>query len=270
MTELKAELKAELKTELKAAAKKAPSFGVCDSPKQMAELLSAGGYKLPQVYHMHAIMRKEQSPYGGFRWHKHGPYVGKHDISDMEYLYEADGEDGRPRIDEQWVFDEFDYQREGLYEFLADGTFRRKNRYLSLEKVMSERSLLEKVSAITVKQMHDAITTYDPYSDIKDVIGGGSDPLYAVAHMFSGSALTSLGIPSRKQEMLQHLLWMSSSIYYITDSIAEKISSAPNKLAYAKEINTTFRRLRGNFCLALLTLSEPAREMLFTWYNSGY
>jgi hypothetical protein len=42
--------------------------------------------------------------YDGWRWHKWGTYIGDYNISGMEYLAEADGEQDNPKIDEQWLF----------------------------------------------------------------------------------------------------------------------------------------------------------------------
>lgn len=78
-----------------------PSYGVCDSVEQFVK-------KFPDFegeYYFGPVFRQNQETrYGGWRWHKWGPYIGEHDISGIEYIYEADGENGNPLIDVQFCF----------------------------------------------------------------------------------------------------------------------------------------------------------------------
>ena len=78
-----------------------PSYGVVDYPEQLGERFP----KFNGVMYFFEVRREEQ-PYGwgGWRWRKWGPYLGKHLIHGMEYLSEADGTYGRPLIDVQWCF----------------------------------------------------------------------------------------------------------------------------------------------------------------------
>lgn len=78
---------------------KMPAYGVCDSPLQLAQ-------KFPDFtgnVWFCEILRKNQQD-GGWRWHKWGDYVGEYDLSNIEYLSEANGEDGAPLIDVQYLF----------------------------------------------------------------------------------------------------------------------------------------------------------------------
>ena len=78
-------------------------FGVCDSPQQLAA-------KFPDfegTVWLAVIRRSDQPDYGGWRWGwtKWGHYYGDLNYDDWpEYLYDCDGEDGRPLIDEQYLF----------------------------------------------------------------------------------------------------------------------------------------------------------------------
>lgn len=68
-------------------------YGVCDTPEQLTE-------KFPQieadprrfVIHFAHISKKDQSPQGGWRWHKWGQYVGDGEPT-CEYLYDEPGFD---------------------------------------------------------------------------------------------------------------------------------------------------------------------------------
>lgn len=85
-----------------------PTSGVCDSPSQLS--LAFPNFKGRVKFH--CIKRENEPPSGGWRWHKWGDYYGKHDLSRVEYLFQADGRklswssDGAraPLIDEQWYF----------------------------------------------------------------------------------------------------------------------------------------------------------------------
>ena len=76
-----------------------PRCGVCDSTDQFAQ-------KYPdftgEVWFT-VVKRCDQPEKWGWRWRKWGEYIGNYDI-DFEYLYDADGIDGKPEIDKQWLF----------------------------------------------------------------------------------------------------------------------------------------------------------------------
>lgn len=74
-------------------------YGVCDSPEQF---LSDFGQEIAESpnYYIVAftqLLKSEQPPQGGWRWHKWGPYVG-HQSPQAEYLYDE------PKIDEVYVY----------------------------------------------------------------------------------------------------------------------------------------------------------------------
>jgi hypothetical protein len=65
-------------------------FGVCDSPDQFREhpvgkwiIESETGF----VVSFSKIVKANQSPEGGWRWHKWGPYIGVHEPK-CEYIYD--------------------------------------------------------------------------------------------------------------------------------------------------------------------------------------
>lgn len=69
-----------------------PSYGVADSVEQF---LARYGKFIRRSPHRYAIgftevRREHQEPTGGLRWHKWGPYVGKHKPK-HEYLYDEIG-----------------------------------------------------------------------------------------------------------------------------------------------------------------------------------
>lgn len=75
-----------------------PPYGVCDSIEQFKEhfadeLREAVAH---YVVFLTPVRREDQSPEGGWRWHKWGPYIGKY-IPQHEYLYDEN-------IDEVYVF----------------------------------------------------------------------------------------------------------------------------------------------------------------------
>jgi len=76
-------------------------YGVCDSPEQLASKYP----KYDGIVWMTVVRREEQCEQGGWRWRKWGEYVGNHTIDQVEYLSECNGDDGRPLIDEQYLFD---------------------------------------------------------------------------------------------------------------------------------------------------------------------
>lgn len=79
-------------------------YGVCDNYQQIfevcPEILESDRKFVVTVHH---LTKKDQSPEGGWRWHKWGPYIGKQTPT-TEYLYDE------PVIEEVYV----SYLREGL------------------------------------------------------------------------------------------------------------------------------------------------------------
>lgn len=74
------------------------SYGVSDSLPQVVErypVLETD--PRPLVVIGSVVRRDEQPEYGGWRWHKWGPYVGNHEPA-YEYLYDEVG------IDQVWVW----------------------------------------------------------------------------------------------------------------------------------------------------------------------
>lgn len=81
-----------------------PCYGVCDSPEQLAA-------KYPKYrgrVYFRTANRESQPKERGWRFHKYGPYVGKHNLIGIEYLREANGKHGKPLIDETWMFHRHD------------------------------------------------------------------------------------------------------------------------------------------------------------------
>lgn len=80
------------------------SYGVADSIEQLL-----GKYPfLADDDHQYLVSvapvtRAEQSPQGGWRWHKHGPYVGEQEPQ-HEYLYDT-------HIDEVLAFSVYEYKQ---------------------------------------------------------------------------------------------------------------------------------------------------------------
>jgi hypothetical protein len=98
--EEKEKSKEKEKKEKEKEKEKISDFGVCDSPEQFAK-------KYPEFQgplYLTPVYRNKQPRYEGWRWHKWGPYVGVFNISKMEYLHEANGLNGNPQIDIQWLF----------------------------------------------------------------------------------------------------------------------------------------------------------------------
>ena len=98
-----------------------PAYGVCDSPDQFASRFPTHrglvGFlcvdRESEPPSLSSILKLVQSGAWptklhalgqGWRWHKWGPYVGVHNLHGLEYLSDADGQEGRIQIDEQWVF----------------------------------------------------------------------------------------------------------------------------------------------------------------------
>lgn len=64
-------------------------YGVCDSPEQFMAKFGPALDALPSRYVVSfTVVRKdEQEPFGGWRWHKWGPYIGEKTPA-CEYLYD--------------------------------------------------------------------------------------------------------------------------------------------------------------------------------------
>jgi hypothetical protein len=69
------------------------AYGVCDSVENLLthapELITS---ERQFVITLTSVRRDQQSPSGGWRWHKWGDYIGSHDIQ-CEYLYDEEGID---------------------------------------------------------------------------------------------------------------------------------------------------------------------------------
>ena len=148
------------------AAKYIPfSYGVCDNVDDIlnfdisgyydeeyydgedrAELLAELPYKtlgelLEKSDRQYAIFmvpmrQEEQSEQGGWRWHKWGPYIGKHNVK-YEYLYDEDMSDiGQTHV---YVFH--------IYEFLDNGdTINKLNFSDEFSKIVCEHFIVEKLN----------------------------------------------------------------------------------------------------------------------------
>ena len=76
--------------------------GICDSPEQLARRFP----KFKGYVYLGDIRRKDQPKKKGFRAHKWGTNYS--DIKNQpEYLYDANGKNGNPLIDEIWIFYRF-------------------------------------------------------------------------------------------------------------------------------------------------------------------
>lgn len=65
------------------------AYGVCDSPDDFMTRFGASLKADPRAFVVSfvEISKSRQSPTGGWRWHKWGPYVGKQ-TKTCEYLYD--------------------------------------------------------------------------------------------------------------------------------------------------------------------------------------
>jgi len=75
--------------------KQIPAYGVCDSVEQFLEKFGDILEKSPHKYAVGFthVLKADQPPNGGWRWHKWGPYIGTHEPQ-HEYLYYEDGIEG--------------------------------------------------------------------------------------------------------------------------------------------------------------------------------
>ena len=76
------------------------SYGVCDGVDQFLEVYGDALRKSDRrfVVKFCEIRKADQPEQGGWRWHKWGPYIGKHQ-PEYEYLYDEKG------IDSVWIYE---------------------------------------------------------------------------------------------------------------------------------------------------------------------
>lgn len=75
-----------------------PDYGVCDSPEQVVERFpQLVADERPLLVYFTEVRREDQSPEGGWRWHKWGVYIGEREPT-TEYLYDE------PEIESVYVF----------------------------------------------------------------------------------------------------------------------------------------------------------------------
>lgn len=72
-------------------------IGVADDTNQIVEYMEKTGFSNCVVF-ITPIYKDQQTPTGGWRWHKWGQYIGKHKIT-SEYLYDE------PDIDQVLVWE---------------------------------------------------------------------------------------------------------------------------------------------------------------------
>lgn len=74
-------------------------YGVCDGWEQIIEKwpMIRDDQSKRFIITLTPIIKEQQSPDGGWRWHKWGPYIGKHQQT-QEYLYDE------PHIDRVYVY----------------------------------------------------------------------------------------------------------------------------------------------------------------------
>lgn len=79
------------------------SYGVCDNPENFLEVYNKelDGSDRKFFVTLTPILKADQSEYGGWRWHKWGPYIGKHKPK-HEYLYDEE------EIDKIYIFSVFE------------------------------------------------------------------------------------------------------------------------------------------------------------------
>lgn len=81
-------------------------YGVCDNYEQILEhcpeIVMDKDRKF--VISITSILKKNQSKEGGWRWHKWGPYIGKHKIT-REYLYDE------PKIEKVFCYHVYEIKK---------------------------------------------------------------------------------------------------------------------------------------------------------------
>ena len=74
------------------------NYGVCDNYQQILEQCPMLKESNRQFFiTIKSVKKKEQSDWGGWRWHKWGAYIGTHEIT-TEYLYDE------PIVEEVFVY----------------------------------------------------------------------------------------------------------------------------------------------------------------------
>lgn len=81
-----------------------PSYGVCDSPEQLLAAYDFDADPRKLTISLVKILRSSQPRYGGWRWHKWGPYIGKRQPL-REYLHDE------PDIEEVFTYHVYDVSR---------------------------------------------------------------------------------------------------------------------------------------------------------------
>lgn len=256
----------------------APLYGVADSPEQLAKYLyehKAG----KKIYYMKCIKRSGEPSYGGWRWHKWGQYIGEFNLpDDLEYLYDANGKDGMPLIDEQWVFtnqSSLFYDQTYLFE---SGKFRKiKQEAISRESIddridlVAAISILEKKTLINNLTMIGGFALDAPY--LIKRIENAKDPVYMTQILFNNDedALRKSGLIISRGGSESVMMAM----YYIASSLSQYtimcIKKAHGEEA-AKEIEKILvdnKDNKDNICKAYLLMTEKQRDMLLDWYNSN-
>ncbi len=77
-----------------------PKTGICDSAEQFAKKFP----KFSGDVYFYFIQRYKQPAENGWKWEGSGDYYGEFDLSNIEYLYQANGKKDRPQIDVQCIF----------------------------------------------------------------------------------------------------------------------------------------------------------------------
>lgn len=246
---------------------KVPEYGVCDSLEQLARLLKASGAKLPAVYHIRKITRADQPEMYGWRWHKWGGYVGEFDISDIEYIAEADGKDDHPLIDVQYCFSEYNYETEGCIIFTADGAFREASAgYIPPDIVEREGKLLGLIASLTRDTLLSALDKSNPDMPyIRKYINAVRDMLDAVTYLWNQDreCLTKCGIVTGFP-IIQRFHWMRGSWSAHAIWIMERDganSALVDELKKGMDMD--------NWIRSFLSLSAGARELLLRWHDWG-
>lgn len=82
-----------------------PTSGVCDYPDQVQEKFDLDGHEKQFFVSFVRIRREDESPSGGWRWHKWGEYIGDKDPQ-YEYLYDEKD------IDEVYTYTVFEVKND--------------------------------------------------------------------------------------------------------------------------------------------------------------
>jgi len=77
-----------------------PEYGSCDSPKQFMRKFGKEMESAPDEYFV-KFSKMDKKNFGGYRWHKNGPYVGNKKLVGYEYYKDE------PNVDVIWQFHVF-------------------------------------------------------------------------------------------------------------------------------------------------------------------